>query len=315
MVFLPSFEYLDIVARAFTSAYPKIRALVQRKDMTSREKAEFLDEFNKEDGSYLVGFCVLGGIYSEGVDLVGDKLIGAVVVGIGLPSLSYEREAMTEYYEERFEQGKQYAYIYPGMNRVLQAAGRVIREENDRGVIGFISVSGYATKEGASRIPQTAKEFGYAEPVLQKAYGTLCGTVPDRERVDTLIAPLCLMLELAYRKERGEEKKENVLTRILRYIQMNYSVDLTEEELCRLFGCSRSYFSHTFRRETGKSFREYLTDVRLENAKRLLAFSHLNVTEISFAIGYTDSNYFSNVFKKKEGVSPRTYRKSLRHEP
>ncbi|MBR2354655.1 MAG: helix-turn-helix domain-containing protein [Clostridia bacterium] len=187
--------------------------------------------------------------------------------------------------------------------------------KNDRGVIGFISVSGYATKEGASRIPQTAKEFGYAEPVLQKAYGTLCGTVPDRERVDTLIAPLCLMLELAYRKERGEEKKENVLTRILRYIQMNYSVDLTEEELCRLFGCSRSYFSHTFRRETGKSFREYLTDVRLENAKRLLAFSHLNVTEISFAIGYTDSNYFSNVFKKKEGVSPRTYRKSLRHEP
>ena len=138
MVFLPSFEYLDIVERAFTSAYPKIRALVQRKDMTSREKAEFLDEFNKEDGSYLVGFCVLGGIYSEGVDLVGDKLIGAVVVGIGLPSLSYEREAMTEYYEERFEQGKQYAYIYPGMNRVLQAAGRVIREENDRGVIVLI---------------------------------------------------------------------------------------------------------------------------------------------------------------------------------
>ena len=82
---------------------------------------------------------------------------------------------------------------------------------NDRGVIGFVSVSGYATKEGASRIPQTAKEFGYAEPVLQKAYGTLCGTIPDRERIDTLIAPLCMMLELAYRKERGEEKKEDML--------------------------------------------------------------------------------------------------------
>ena len=138
MVFLPSFEYLDAVARAFTSAYPKIKALVQRKDMTAKEKAEFLDAFSENSDTYLVGFCVMGGIYAEGVDLVGDKLIGAVVVGIGIPSLSYEREAMTEYYEERFEAGKQYAYIYPGMNRVLQAAGRVIREENDRGVIVLI---------------------------------------------------------------------------------------------------------------------------------------------------------------------------------
>jgi Rad3-related DNA helicase len=80
----------------------------------------------------------MGGIYSEGVDLSGYSLIGAVVVGIGIPQLSYEREALAEYYEEKYEEGKQYAYVYPGMNRVFQAAGRVIRREDDRGVIVLI---------------------------------------------------------------------------------------------------------------------------------------------------------------------------------
>ena len=80
----------------------------------------------------------MGGIYSEGIDLAGESLIGAVVIGIGMPSLSYEREIISEYFEEKYEAGKQYAYIYPGMNRVFQAAGRVIRREDDRGVIVLI---------------------------------------------------------------------------------------------------------------------------------------------------------------------------------
>ena len=106
--------------------------------MTRQEKDAFLAEFEKEDKSYLVAFCVMGGIYSEGIDLAGDRLIGAVVVGIGMPGLSYEREAICAYYDEKFEEGKQFAYIYPGMNRVLQAAGRVIRREDDKGVIVLI---------------------------------------------------------------------------------------------------------------------------------------------------------------------------------
>jgi len=80
----------------------------------------------------------MGGIYSEGIDLVGDSLIGAVIVGIGIPGLSEEREAIAAYYDEKCDEGKQYAYIYPGMNRVFQAAGRVIRREDDRGVIVLI---------------------------------------------------------------------------------------------------------------------------------------------------------------------------------
>jgi len=138
MVFAPSFEYLELLSKAFSAQYPKIRVLTQKKDMTREEKADFLAKFNEADSSYLIGFCVLGGIYSEGVDLAGDRLIGAVVVGIGMPSLSYEREAMTEYYDDRYDSGKLFAYIYPGMNRVLQAAGRVIRRENDKGAIVLI---------------------------------------------------------------------------------------------------------------------------------------------------------------------------------
>ena len=106
--------------------------------MTAREKSEFLQEFSKKDSSYLIGFCVMGGIYSEGVDLAGDSLIGAVVVGLGLPALSYEREAIASYYQEKYEEGREFAYIYPGMNRVLQAGGRVIRREDDRGVIVLV---------------------------------------------------------------------------------------------------------------------------------------------------------------------------------
>ena len=138
MVFLPSFEYLTALSECFRAKYPRIKVVTQSKDMTAKEKAAFLEEFENTRDEYLVGFAVMGGIYSEGIDLVGDKLIGAVVVGIGMPSLSYEREAMAEYYEEKYEEGKQYAYIYPGMNRVLQAAGRVIRHELDRGVIVLI---------------------------------------------------------------------------------------------------------------------------------------------------------------------------------
>ncbi len=138
MVFAPSFEYAEELHREFSAKYPKIKCLLQQKNMTAEEKGAFLSRFSAVTGDYLLGFCVMGGIYSEGIDLAGDSLIGAVVVGIGMPSLSYEREAIAEYFEDKYESGKQYAYIYPGMNRVFQAAGRVIRREDDRGVIVLI---------------------------------------------------------------------------------------------------------------------------------------------------------------------------------
>ena len=138
IIFSPSFAYSDALSRIFAAKYPKIKTITQKRSMSAHERERFLSEFSSDDRSYLIAFCVMGGIYSEGIDLAGDKLIGAIIVGIGMPSLSYEREAICAYYDERYEEGKQFAYIYPGMNRVLQAAGRVIRTENDRGVIVLI---------------------------------------------------------------------------------------------------------------------------------------------------------------------------------
>ncbi len=138
MIFTPSFAYAESLAKSFSARYPKIRTLVQRRNMSDEDKEKFLAEFSRNDKSYLIAFCVMGGIYSEGIDLAGEKLIGAVVVGIGLPALSFEREAIAAYYQEKYDEGREFAYIYPGINRVLQAAGRVIRREDDRGVIVLI---------------------------------------------------------------------------------------------------------------------------------------------------------------------------------
>jgi DNA excision repair protein ERCC-2 len=138
IVFSPSFAYSDALCEAFKRKYPNLRVVRQTKNMSREEKENFISSFTNDDKSYLVAFAVMGGIYSEGIDLAGESLIGAVIVGIGLPGLSNEREALSAYYEEKYEEGKQFAYIYPGMNRVLQAAGRVIRREDDRGIIVLI---------------------------------------------------------------------------------------------------------------------------------------------------------------------------------
>ena len=83
----------------------------------------------------LVGFCVLGGIFSEGIDLKGDRLIGVAIVGVGLPQVNHEQEMIKEYFAVKNQQGFEYAYQLPGMNKVLQASGRVIRDMTDQGIV------------------------------------------------------------------------------------------------------------------------------------------------------------------------------------
>ena len=135
MVFCPSFDYMELLYEYFRRRHPKIKTMIQRRGMSGSEREKFIAAFSAENRGYLVAFCVMGGIYSEGIDLAGDRLIGAIIIGSGIPQLSFEREAIAAYYDEKSDSGKQYAYIYPGMNRVLQAAGRVIRREEDRGII------------------------------------------------------------------------------------------------------------------------------------------------------------------------------------
>jgi DNA excision repair protein ERCC-2 len=106
--------------------------------MSERQRESFLARFETHNPRTLVGFAVMGGVFGEGIDLVGTRLSGAAVVGVGLPAVGLERELIRNYFAERLEQGFEYAYIYPGINRVLQAAGRVIRSETDRGVLLLI---------------------------------------------------------------------------------------------------------------------------------------------------------------------------------
>lgn len=138
MVFCPSFAYQQAVCERLKKAVPGLCVKEQTPHMTEKERADFLAAFSEQNKKALIGFCVMGGIYGEGIDLIGRRLIGAVVVGVGLPTLSDEREAMRAYFEGKYEAGHAYAYVYPGMNRVMQAAGRVIRTETDKGVVVLI---------------------------------------------------------------------------------------------------------------------------------------------------------------------------------
>lgn len=137
MVFFPSYRLMEDVYQVYQDEFSVswVRCISQHASMTELEREEFLEEFTEETEETLVGFCVMGGIFSEGIDLIGDRLIGAAVVGTGLPQVNCEREILKGYYDEKGEQGFDYAYRYPGMNKVLQAAGRVIRTKEDTGAI------------------------------------------------------------------------------------------------------------------------------------------------------------------------------------
>jgi Rad3-related DNA helicase len=138
LVFCPSFAYLKALSGAIARLAPRLPLICQRQQMSGADRAEFISRFSEGNKSALVGLAVLGGIFGEGIDLTGRRLIGSIVIGVGLPQPTPEREAICAYYEDTLESGREYAYHYPGMNRVLQAAGRVIRREDDRGIILFI---------------------------------------------------------------------------------------------------------------------------------------------------------------------------------
>ena len=138
LVYLPSYQYLTAVQEQFHVHHPAVPILVQRPGMSEPEREAFLAAFAVEHGETLIGFAVMGGMFGEGIDLVGDRLIGAIIVGVGLPQLCVERDLIRDYFQEQTGAGFDYAYTFPGMNRVLQAIGRVIRSETDRGVVLLI---------------------------------------------------------------------------------------------------------------------------------------------------------------------------------
>ena len=134
LVFFPSYEYLQMVYEIFKVDCAECDHLLQTPSMSESERDAFLQHFKQDNSKPLVGFAVMGGIFGEGIDLVGERLSGAVVVGVGLPGICLERELIRQYFADTHKAGFEFAYQYPGINRVLQAAGRVIRSETDRGL-------------------------------------------------------------------------------------------------------------------------------------------------------------------------------------
>ena len=143
MVFFPSYQYLEAVEQVFLEQEVKgeragFCRMVQGTNMSEEDREKFLAAFEEERKSSMAAFCVLGGIFSEGIDLAEERLIGAIIIGTGLPQMNPEQEILRQYFELSEGNGFAYAYQYPGMNKVLQAAGRVIRTATDRGIIALL---------------------------------------------------------------------------------------------------------------------------------------------------------------------------------
>lgn len=192
-----------------------------------------------------------------------------------------------------------YEFVYPFTSRGETA--------------GFISVSGYRVDNAKSEsaLGRICGEYGFNLAELRKAYKSgLTDAIPDKEFTDTLIMPLCRMLELACGSRTDEA--DSLYTRILHYIHQHHNEKITVRELSEKFFCSVSAISHMFKSTSGCSVSDYITKLRMYDAKAMLANSNMSILAVALNVGYTDCCYFSNVFKKHCGISPSEYRKQQR---
>ena len=160
LAFFPSYAYLRQVWEDFTARYPGIDTLVQESGLDDAGRAAFLGRFSPRPEKTLLGFGVMGGIFGEGVNLTGDRLIGCAIVGVGLPQVSPRQEMLRRYYDAQNGAGFDYAYRWPGMNKVLQAAGRVIRTQEDKGVVLLLD-DRFAQSEYARLFPKHWRQLEY----------------------------------------------------------------------------------------------------------------------------------------------------------
>jgi DNA excision repair protein ERCC-2 len=152
LAFFPSYAYLTMVHDVFRTAHPEIPTIVQSREMDEAARETFLDHFVEDNPGTLVGFVVMGGIFGEGIDLVGRRLSGAAIVGVGLPGICMERDLIRDHFEAKLQAGYDFAYRYPGFNRVLQAVGRVIRTPRDQGSVLLVD-SRFATRRYQDLFP------------------------------------------------------------------------------------------------------------------------------------------------------------------
>ena len=160
LAFFPSYAYMEQAYAQFKEHCPEINCIKQENAMDEQQKAAFLAQFVPGPSQPLLGFAVMGGIFGEGVDLVGDRLIGCAIVGVGLPQVNPRQEMLRRYYDAQNGAGFDYAYRWPGMNKVLQAAGRVIRTQEDKGVVLLLD-DRFAQSEYARLFPKHWRQLEY----------------------------------------------------------------------------------------------------------------------------------------------------------
>lgn len=154
IAFFPSYQYMNMAVNTFVRLFPDEKVIYQKPGMTENEKREFLNEFSEAPQKTLFAFAVLGGAFSEGIDLAGDKLSGAAVVGLGSLPPSRKGTLVAQYFSDQFFDGEKFAYHYPGLNKVFQAGGRVIRSESDRGYLLIID-DRFLTEDNIDLLPDS----------------------------------------------------------------------------------------------------------------------------------------------------------------
>lgn len=214
---------------------------------------------------------------------------------------------------ERSAKGIFYGACYAGVEEF------VFPIKHDDTPLGFISVSGYRGHIGGAeeKIARISKKYGFSQDLLRTKYFTgLKENVPSLNTLRPLISPLCIMFEMLYintpQKARNAEssKSRTVYTDILNYLCFNYTKNITLDDIARDLHYSKSYIRQLFRKKSSHSIMRYLTMLRIKHAKELLTGTSMHINEIAFETGYGDSNYFTNVFKKETGMSPKAYRMS-----
>ena len=158
IAFFPSYQFMEDVLEEFEKRSSGVELVIQSQFMSENQREEFLEMFEEERDHPMLGFCVMGGVFSEGIDLTHDRLIGVIVVGTGIPQVCNDREIVKNYFDQRGMRGFDYAYLYPGMNKVLQSAGRVIRTEDDRGIILLLD-DRFQNRQYQQLFPREWKEY------------------------------------------------------------------------------------------------------------------------------------------------------------
>ncbi len=186
----------------------------------------------------------------------------------------------------------------------------------DEKPLGFISVSGYKAEPQtvAPRLDRVSEEFGFTHQELRELYERLNDTFPVERTLDGLLFPLCRMLEYGNLLLRSSRRSDGLYTNILYYLANHYTENVSVKEIAAQFFVSHSQVSHTFKKNNGKSIREYTAFLRLEYAKKLLEYTRNGITDIAMTCGFFDCSYFCNQFKKTEGISPKQYRANCKRQ-